>query len=89
MKFVGRFGYDTDNSNWINRHRQPDLYKANGRRQETGEIIYEKMFSAYDMTQSSGSSGKRREFLDLLLSWERAFMEELLSVTHKIVRSGQ
>ena len=66
--FVGRFGYDTDNSNWINRHRQPDLYKANGRRQETGEIIYEKMFSAYDMTQSSGSSGKRRNSFDLPLN---------------------
>ncbi len=73
LRFVGRFGFDTDNSNWINRTRLPDLYKANGRDQATGEIIFDKMYSAYDMTQTSGSSGKRREFVDLLLSWERAF----------------
>lgn len=89
LKFVGRFGYDTDNSNWINRHRQPDLYKANGRRQETGEIIYEKMFSAYDMTQSSGSSGKRREFLDLLLSWERAFGNHHGGVTFRYTQDSE
>ena len=89
LKFVGRFGYDTDNSNWINRHRQPDLYKANGRRQETGEIIYEKMFPAYDMTQSSGSSGKRREFLDLLLSWERAFGNHHGGVTFRYTQDSE
>lgn len=89
LKFVGRFGFDTDNSNWINRHRLPDLYKANGRRQETGEIIYEKMFSAYDMQQSSGSSGKRREFLDLLLSWERAFGNHHGGVTFRYTQDSE
>lgn len=89
LKFVGRFGFDTDNSNWINRHRLPDLYKANGRRQETGEIIYEKMFSAYDMQQFSGSSGKRREFLDLLLSWERAFGNHHGGVTFRYTQDSE
>ena len=65
------------------------MYKANGRRQETGEIIYEKMFSAYDMTQSSGSSGKRREFLDLLLSWERAFGNHHGGVTFRYTQDSE
>lgn len=89
LKFVGRFGFDTDNSNWISRHRLPDLYKANGRRQETGETIYEKMFSAYDMQQSSGSSGKRREFLDLLLSWDRAFGGHHGGVTFRYTQDSE
>lgn len=89
LKFVGRFGFDTDNSNWISRHRLPDLYKANGRRQETGEIIYEKMFSALDMEQTSGSSGKRREFLDLLLSWERAFGGHHGGVTFRYTQDSE
>ena len=89
LKFIGRFGYDTDNSNWINRHRQPDLYKANGRDQTTGEIIFDKMFSAYDMQQSSGSSGKRREFLDLLLSWDRSVDNHHGGVTFRYTQDSE
>lgn len=28
LKFIGRFGYDTENSNWIKRVKWPELYKA-------------------------------------------------------------
>ncbi|GCB36477.1 SusC/RagA family TonB-linked outer membrane protein [Bacteroides faecalis] len=89
LKFVGRFGFDTDNSNWITRQRLPDLYKANGRDQATGEIIFDKMFSAYDMQQYSGSSGKRREFVDLLLSWERGFKEHHTGVTLRYTQDAE
>lgn len=73
MKFVGRFGFDTDNANWIHHRRRPALYKANGRKPETGEIIFDKMFEPLDMFQESGGNGKRREFIDLLLSWDRGW----------------
>lgn len=89
LKFVGRFGFDTDNSNWISRTRLPDLYKANGRNQATGEIVFDKMYSAYDMTQSSGSSGKRREFVDLLLSWERAFASHHIGATLRYTQDAE
>jgi len=76
LRFVGRFGYDTNNSNWINRRRWPDQWKALSRDTETGEIVWDHVSTATDMYQESGSGGDRREFLDLLLSWERAYKEQ-------------
>ena len=73
LRFVGRFAYDTYNSNYINRRRQPDMYIANGRNQTTGEIIFDKMQDAKDMYVESGASGNRTEALELLLSWDRSF----------------
>lgn len=89
LKFVGRFGYDTENKNSINRRRRPDMYKANGRNQTTGAIIFDKMRDAYDMTQSSTSSGNRREFLDLLLSWERGFSNHHTGVTVRYTQDSK
>ncbi|MDR2815386.1 MAG: TonB-dependent receptor [Proteiniphilum sp.] len=74
MRFVGRFGYDTNNSSAIRRLRWPDQWKALGRNSE-GEVLWEYELPATDMYQNSESSGNRREFLDLLLSWDRSFKE--------------
>jgi TonB-linked SusC/RagA family outer membrane protein len=75
LRFVGKFGYDTDNSNWINRRRWPDQWKALSRNAATGEIVWSHVSTAGDMYQESGSSGSRREFVDLLLSWDREFFK--------------
>lgn len=82
LKFVGRFGYDTNNSSYINRHRWPDMYKANGR-DSNGNIVWDHMYTAQDMTQSSSSSGDRHEFADLLLGWNRSFNIHNTSVTFR------
>jgi len=74
LRFVGRFGYDTNNHNWINRRRWPEQWKALNRDQD-GELVWDHVASASDMYQESGGSGNRREFLDLLLSWDRSFNE--------------
>lgn len=74
LRFVGRFGYDTNNSNWINRRRWPDQWKALSRNPD-GQLVWDHVSSASDMHQNSGASGNRREFLDLLLSWDRSFKE--------------
>ncbi len=74
LRFVGRFGYDTNNSNWINRRRWPDQWKALSRNPD-GQLVWDHVASASDMFQESGSNGSRREFVDLLLSWERSFRE--------------
>ena len=75
LKFTGRFGYDTYNYNWINHDQQPDRWYANGRDKDTGEIIFDKIKDKVDMNQSSGNDGSRREFLDLLLHWDRSFLQ--------------
>ena len=73
LKFIGRFGYDTYNYNYINHSQQPERWYANGRDKDTGEIIFDKIKDKVDMHQSSGNDGSRRIFLDLLLSYNRSF----------------
>lgn len=82
LNFVGRFGYDTNNSNWINRHRWPDQWKALSRNPD-GELVWDHVASASDMHQSSGATGDRREFLDMMLSWNRSFTDHNTSITMK------
>lgn len=72
MSFTGRFGYDTYNDNWINHHRQPAMYHANSR-DANGNIIWDQLQNSSEMTQASGGSGSRREFLETLLKWNRTF----------------
>ena len=73
LKFTGRFGYDTYNSNSIDHIQMPERWYANGRDKDTGEIIFDKIGNKWDMTQSSYNEGSRRTFLDLLLSYNREF----------------
>ena len=73
LRFTGRFGYDTYNSNWISHQQAPALYSAFPRDVKTGQISYDRVYDQSDMHQSSGSNGSRREFLDLLLHWDRQF----------------
>lgn len=73
LRFTGRFGYDTYNYNQIRHFQRPDLWYANGRDKETGEIIFDKILPREDMSQASNNSGSRRTFLDLLLSYNREF----------------
>ncbi|MBO4590435.1 MAG: TonB-dependent receptor [Bacteroidaceae bacterium] len=73
LTFTGRFGYDTYNYNSISHKRMPALYTARHRNTETGEVEYDKIISTTDMWQDSYNNGSRREFLDLLLHWDRSF----------------
>lgn len=81
LRFVGKFGYDTNNHNFINRHRWPDQWKALSRNTETGEIVWDHVSPASDMHQVSGAAGDRREFLEMLLSWDRTFLEHNTGIT--------
>jgi len=73
LRFTGRFGYDTYNSNSISHRRLPSLYIVRNRDTETGELTFDKVSDIFDMQQSSANSGSRREFLDLLFHWDRTF----------------
>ena len=73
LRFVGRFGYDTYNYNYIDHLQQPDRWYANGRDNATGELIFDKIKDKVDMYQASGNDGSRRTFLDLMLTYSREF----------------
>ncbi len=89
LKFTGRFGYDTSNDNWINRRRWPDQWKALSRDANTGEIVWDHVSGPRDMYQESGSSGNRREFLELLLNWNRGFNNHNFGATLRFTRDSQ
>lgn len=89
LKFTGRFGFGTSNYNYINRRRKPDMYIVNGRNQETGELIFDKMQDAVDMYVESGASGQRYESLELLLNWERDFKQHHLGATLRYTQDSR
>ncbi len=71
LRFVGRFGYDTNNSNNIRRFKYPEMWKIKRQRDAaTGEPIYDRIVEELLMTQSAGSSGDRREFLEAELHYD-------------------
>lgn len=73
LRFVGRVGYDTYNSNTIFHVQRPELWYANGRDLATGEVIYDRIKDKIDMWQYPSSNGSRRTFVDLMLTWNRDF----------------
>lgn len=73
LRFVGRFGYDTNNNSNIKRTKWPEQWKAEKYRDENGELIFHRISTESKMTQSSGSSGERNEFLEAILQYDRAF----------------
>ena len=70
LRFVGHFGYDTNNNNWINRKKWPEQWKAERARNADGELVFTKIADPREMYQESGSDGDRREFLDLMFNYD-------------------
>ncbi len=73
LSFVGRFGYDNNSKNNIERHKWPEQWFAVSRDKNTGEIVWKKVSDSSNMTQKSTSEGDRREFFDVQLNWDRSF----------------
>ena len=88
LKFVGRFGYDTYNNNHINRRKWPEQWSAERSRDENGNLVFKKISDSSNMHQESGSSGNRREFLDMMLNWERGFKAHHLNATLKYTQDS-
>ncbi|SDE23757.1 SusC/RagA family TonB-linked outer membrane protein [Pedobacter soli] len=66
LRFLGRFGYDTYNNNWIKRYKFPELWSANRYRNTAGDLVFKRIREEQKMTQTSGSDGEKREFFE----WE-------------------
>ena len=83
LSFVGRFGYDTNNGSNIRRMKMPELYKANKQRNEAGELVFNRIAAEQKMTQESGSSGSRYEYLEAELHYNRGFKDHNIGATLK------
>lgn len=73
LKFTGRFGFDTSNTN-AKRHEQwPELWKAERERDSQGNIVFHKLADEQLMFHTSSASGSRKEFFEAILNYSRTF----------------
>lgn len=73
LKFVGRFGFDTNNSNFINKYKEPERWEAERFRDMNGNIVFHRINEEVKMSQSSGGTGDRRETFEAELRYNRVF----------------
>jgi len=75
LSFIGRFGFDVNNSNTNGRIRRPEQYYADRRRDANGNLIMKRMQTEELMKQVSSSGSNRLENLEAELHYERFFKE--------------
>lgn len=63
LNFIGRFGFDTDNYNFIKRYKCPALWSADRFRKDDGTINFTRKRAEQEMTQTSGNTGERKSTL--------------------------
>lgn len=73
LKFVGRYGFDTENKNENNRTKRPELWQAEARRDENGNLVMNRVAEEQLMTQSSYTDGYRNENLEAELHYNHLF----------------
>ena len=89
LRFIGRFGYDTYNSNWVKRYKCPEVYRADRYRQPDGTLNFTRVREAVPMTQTSNSEGDRREFFEWELHYNRGFKEHHVGGVLKYTQSSK
>ena len=62
MRFEGRFGFDTNNTNEISRKKMPQTWRAETFSNTDGEITFKEQRTEEKMTQSSFSTGTGLNF---------------------------
>ncbi len=83
LSFVGRFGYDTNNTNRIERHKWPEQWKAQRFRDENGELIFDHISDEAKLFQWSTGSGDRNEFFEAILQYDRSVQAHHFGATLK------
>ena len=80
---MGRFGFDTDNYNYIRRFKCPELWSADRYRKDDGSINFTRQKKEQVMDQTSGNSGERKEYFEAELQYARNFKGHMLNGTLK------
>lgn len=63
LRFVGRFGYDTNNWNNNRRYKYPEAWEAQRLRDSDGNLVFKRTATEVLMSMESSSSGERLETL--------------------------
>lgn len=78
LKFIGRFGMDTNNAQWNNRKKLPEMWKVEQNRDSDGKLVPTKVRGEEIMSQQSSSTGERKEYLEAELHYNRSFSDHLI-----------
>ena len=89
LRFVGRFGYDTNNSNWIKRYKRPEIWTTERYRTPDGDLMFTRLAEEEKMSQTSGSDGDRREFFEWELHYDRGFKAHHVGGTLKYTQNSK
>lgn len=76
LKFVGRFGFDTENKNENSRTKRPETWKAEDRRDANGNLVWRRTATEQLMSVSSYTDGYRNENLEAELHYNRIFKDK-------------
>lgn len=79
LKFIGRFGMDTNNHQWINRKKSPETWKAERNRDSDGNLVMRKKRDESLMKQEPSSNGERKEYFEAELHYDRTFGNHIMS----------
>ncbi len=88
LRFTGKFGYDTNNTSNILRRKWPEQWRAERSRNSNGEIVFTKISDPREMYQESSSGGNRREFLDLMLNYDRKILDHNIGADTKYTQDA-
>ncbi|MGV8962115.1 MAG: SusC/RagA family TonB-linked outer membrane protein [Candidatus Saccharimonadaceae bacterium] len=73
LKFTWRFGYDTYNYNYIQRRKNPEMWRAERQRDSDGKIVFNRLVPERLLSQGSSASGDRKEFVEAEIAYGRTF----------------
>lgn len=73
LKFVGRYGYDTNNENKNRRMKWPEGWIAERQRDSDGNLQLRRVTTEQLMKSVSHANGERKEYLEAELHYDRTF----------------
>lgn len=76
LRFVGRFGYDTNNENYNQRTKRPEIYIAEPRRDKNGNLVMKLLEKERLMQQYSWNNGDRVETFEAEFHYDRTFKQK-------------
>lgn len=69
LKFTGRFGYDTFNHNYIQRRKNPEMWRAERQRNSDGAVVFNRLVPERLLAQYSSAFGDRKEFVEAEIAY--------------------
>lgn len=75
LDFTANIGYDLSNANHINRIKWPKQWRAERMRDANGDLIFQHIAGPAEMYQESSASGRKVEFAELWLNYNRSFVK--------------